>query len=281
MTTTPDDQLNELYGIPAADDSVAKRLRQIPDLWADPPSEWIAKLPRITCRDCSRSQSRVCAEHTKQQCDACGNYITTRHIHLDYVGHADVTLALIAVDPGWSLDLGWDSTAGPIDPFAMGPTKLLARMTVLGVERPCVGTIEDHKAQSESALKELLGDAIRNGAMRFGIATGLWSRSQREGHDPDEAQEPRQRRQQRQAEQPPWTVAMMKAKAVELAEGDTALAAEAYELAVGMVDGDTTFPQERVSQLVNDMEQWLSSRLGGRFHGSEVHGGDDTPSGES
>lgn len=228
--------------------TAAEMLRDVPDRWADPPSHMIGKLPKGGAQ-------------------------------LDYMGHADITLALIDVDPEWTWEPGWHSTAGPIDPFAMGPGVLLARLTVHGKTLPCVGTIEARKVDTESALKELVSDMLRNGAMRFGIATLLWAKSQRRGTDPDESHAPAARRQ-RQLEQPPWTVAMMKAKAVELAEGDTALASEAYELAVGMVDSDTTFPQERVAQLVHDMEQWLSSRLSGRFHGSEVHGGDDTPSAE-
>jgi hypothetical protein len=65
-----------------------------------PPSA-VGKLPRVTCRKCSDADSRVCNEHSKVECDECGNYMTVRHIPLDYVGHAAVTDRLLAVDPMW------------------------------------------------------------------------------------------------------------------------------------------------------------------------------------
>jgi hypothetical protein len=85
---------------------------------------------------------------------------------LDYVGHAAVTDRLLMVDPYWS----WE-------PFAVGPDGLPAldrvgnlwiRLTVCGVTRIGVG---DGKSAKES-----IGDAIRNAAMRFGVALDLWAK---------------------------------------------------------------------------------------------------------
>ena len=85
---------------------------------------------------------------------------------LDYVGHAAVTDRLLTVDPEWS----WE-------PFALGPDGLPAvdrhgnlwiRLTVCGVTRVGVG---DGKS-----AKECIGDAIRNAAMRFGVALDLWAK---------------------------------------------------------------------------------------------------------
>lgn len=84
---------------------------------------------------------------------------------LDYVGHAAVTDRLLTVDPDWS----WE-------PFAIGPDGLPAmqgqnlwiRLTVCGVTRIGVG---DGKS-----AKECIGDAIRNAAMRFGVALDLWAK---------------------------------------------------------------------------------------------------------
>lgn len=183
-------------------------LRAIPDTWADPPRDWIAKLPR-------------------------GG--TT----LDYLGHADTTLALINVDPEWRFDLGWNTAAGPVDPFVMGKAVLLAEMTVLGVTRPCVGTIPDASVSREAALKELVSDAIRNGAMRFGIATGLWSKAQRAGTpDLDTAgttQRPQEAPQAPAAPEPlpegRITVADAKRRLLEGCAGDKECAREAWALA--------------------------------------------------
>lgn len=85
---------------------------------------------------------------------------------LDYVGHAAVTDRLLTVDPEWS----WE-------PLALGPDGLPAldrsgnlwiKLTICGVTRLGVG---DGKSS-----KECIGDAIRNAAMRFGVALDLWAK---------------------------------------------------------------------------------------------------------
>jgi hypothetical protein len=95
---------------------------------------------------------------------------------LVYMGHAEVTLALIDVDPAWN----WHPVA--IDPETGGPKitpqgkrlVLWGYLEVLGVQRLCVGTCDAGKGDPE---KELIGDLLRNGAMRFGIGTKLWSKA--------------------------------------------------------------------------------------------------------
>ena len=47
--------------------------------------EQIGKLPKISCRACSKAPGKVCSDHSKSKCKACGNYITTAHVDLDYV----------------------------------------------------------------------------------------------------------------------------------------------------------------------------------------------------
>ena len=97
-------------------------------------------------------------------------------VNLLYMGHAEVTLALIEVDPLWT----WEPVAMDLEtggPRIIQDGNLLTLwgyLTVLGVRRLCVGTCEARKAESS---KELLGDALRNGAMRFGIGTKLWSKA--------------------------------------------------------------------------------------------------------
>jgi hypothetical protein len=87
-------------------------------------------------------------------------------VMLDYVGHAAVTDRLLMVDPEWS----WE-------PFSLDPNGLPAldshnnlwiRLTICGVTRIGVG---DGKS-----AKEVIGDAIRNAAMRFGVALDLWAK---------------------------------------------------------------------------------------------------------
>ena len=100
--------------------ALAKKLR-------DPfPPETVGKLPRVTCKACSDSSQKVCDKHTKSKCAECGNYMTSAHIHLDYVGHAAVTDRLLSVDPActWKpLAANPDGSpvvfnAGLADPFA-------------------------------------------------------------------------------------------------------------------------------------------------------------------
>lgn len=130
------------------------------------PPEAIGKLPRIICPACSKSPTKVCGEHGKVKCPDCGNYITTRHIHLDYVGHAGVRDRLLQVDPEWT----WEPAA--VDPSTGAPVctdgGLWIRMTVCGVTRLGWGDGPD--------IKQRISDAIRNAAMTFGVALDLWSK---------------------------------------------------------------------------------------------------------
>ena len=131
------------------------------------PPESVGKLPKSACGACSKSQNKRCERHTwVSNCPECHGGHTSAAIHLDYVGHAAVTERLLTVDPLWS----WE-------PLALDPTGLPAldragnlwiRLTVCGVERIGVG---DGKS-----AKECIGDAIRNAAMRFGVALDLWAK---------------------------------------------------------------------------------------------------------
>ncbi len=134
-------------------------------------AEHIGKLPRVTCGNCSRDKVRKhCDRHQRTQCQTCGNYISTAHMHLDYAGHAAITDRLLQADPGWT----WE-------PLALGPdglpvldrnAGLWIRLTVAGVTRLGYGDAEGKTGPS--AVKEAIGDALRNGAMRFGVGLDLW-----------------------------------------------------------------------------------------------------------
>ena len=136
------------------------------------PAEVVGKLPRLTCKACSNAPSRVCSEHIKKRCPVCENYISERHVDLDYVGHASVTDRLLTVDPGWC----WEPMA--VDQFGAPALdkdgNLWIRLTVCGVTRPGCGDGPN--------MKERIGDALRNAAMRFGVALELWSKEELESH---------------------------------------------------------------------------------------------------
>jgi hypothetical protein len=85
---------------------------------------------------------------------------------LDYVGHAAVTDRLLTVDPEWSWEPFALTDAGL--PALDGSGNLWIRLTVCGVTRIGVGDGKN--------AKEVIGDAIRNAAMRFGVALDLWAK---------------------------------------------------------------------------------------------------------
>jgi hypothetical protein len=133
--------------------------------------EYTGKRPLITCPACRGSRNgKVCDSHRKSRCEGCHNYITSEHIHLDYVGHAEVTDRLLAVDPLWS----WEPTAFDADglPKLDSMGGLWIRLTVAGVPRLGYGHADGKTGPD--AVKETIGDAIRNAAMRFGVALDLW-----------------------------------------------------------------------------------------------------------
>jgi hypothetical protein len=143
-------------------------------LRADFPSEAIGKLPRSTCRDCSQSPRKVCERHTwVSGCRECRNSHSSATMHIDYVGHADVTQRLNTVDPSWSWEpMGVDQFGNPAYDR---DGNLWIKMTVLGVTRIGVGDAGNGKG-----AKERIGDALRNAAMRFGVALDLWAKGDRD-----------------------------------------------------------------------------------------------------
>lgn len=131
-------------------------------------AEQLGHVPRITCQACRNSQGKVCQQHSKAKCRTCGQYMTTAHIDLTYAGHAAVTDRLLQVDPGWTWEpMAYDQHGAPL----VQNGGLWIRLTVLGVTRPGYGDAENGKG-----AKEIIGDAIRNGAMRFGVGLDLWSK---------------------------------------------------------------------------------------------------------
>jgi hypothetical protein len=171
------------------DAEIAKKLREpfLPNT--------IGKLPRVTCRDCSQ---RSCQKHQKAKCQVCGNYISTQHIHLDYVGHAAITDRLLQVDPAWS----WEPVAFGQDglPTVDKNGGLWIRLTVAGVTRLGYGDAEGKTGPS--AVKEAIGDALRNGAMRFGVGLDLWHKDGQLVHDEEPAPQQRNGAQQRRTQPP-------------------------------------------------------------------------------
>lgn len=106
------------------------------------------------------------------------------NVKLDYVGHANVSARLLNVDPEWSWEpVAFDANGLPALIYNQNgaPIGLWIKLTVCGVTRYGFGSCEANKFDP---IKELIGDAIRNAAMRFGVALDLWSKEELEtAHD--------------------------------------------------------------------------------------------------
>lgn len=124
----------------------------------------IAKLPKPTNKN-----------NDKGRCNECGGWHGLPAVHLDYMGHAEVTDVLLAADPLWSWEpVAWADNGQPAILFDGNQAVMWIRLTVHGHSRLGVGTAPQSK---DELHKELIGDAIRNAAMRFGIAVTLWSKA--------------------------------------------------------------------------------------------------------
>lgn len=108
------------------------------------------------------------------RCDICGGWHHKDVVHLDYVGHAAITDRLLEVDPCWS----WEPMA--LNEFGLPAQDKLGglwiKLTVLGVTR--IGYGDATGKVGGDAIKELIGDALRNAAMRFGCALELWHKGE-------------------------------------------------------------------------------------------------------
>lgn len=150
------------------------------------PENLVGKLPRVTCGDCRKNN---CSRHQKAKCTVCGGWLG-QHMHLDYVGHAETTAQLLEADLAWN----WE-------PLAFGPDGLPAfdadgglwiKLTVCGVTRLGYGTADNangFKARGD-IRKEIIGDALRNAAMRFGFALNLWAKTDIHERAPQEEPAP-------------------------------------------------------------------------------------------
>lgn len=114
----------------------------------------------------------VAKEGAKAECDVCHGYHRWATGHLDFVGHAAVTDRLLDADPYWT----WEPADLPNLPMPVGG--LWIKLTVAGVSRLGFGYAplkdrNDNEATGNQ-VKEAIGDALRNAAMRFGVGLNLW-----------------------------------------------------------------------------------------------------------
>lgn len=95
-------------------------------------------------------------------------------IELDFVGHANVNARLLDVDPEWTWEpCAWNEAGTPLTLVDGNNAVLWIRLTVCGVTRLGVGIVSTNAFELQ---KQLISDALRNAAMRFGVALDLWSK---------------------------------------------------------------------------------------------------------
>lgn len=103
-------------------------------------------------------------------CNVCGGYHHPKATHLDYVGHAALTDRLLECDPLWDWEpVSFEQNGSPHLDQNGG---LWIKLTVCGVSRYGYGHADGKRGGD--AVKESIGDALRNAAMRFGAALDLW-----------------------------------------------------------------------------------------------------------
>jgi hypothetical protein len=154
-----------------------------PDFWtrlaAPFPVEETEKKPQPVGREGEKAH---CVRGSNVSADGyfCGGW-HARSVHLDYIGHAGLTMRLNDVcGPG-----GWDWQ--PLATTEQGTPLwtdggMWIRLTIIdpdGVAVTKLGFGDQGFTKGANGVKECIGDALRNAAMRFGIATYLWSKSDR------------------------------------------------------------------------------------------------------
>ncbi|MFZ2172358.1 MAG: hypothetical protein WAW61_22320 [Methylococcaceae bacterium] len=146
------------------------------------PLNQISKLPKPT-----KAQTDAVKADFKIgiRCQVCGAWHHKDVVHLPYVGHAALTDRLLDCDPEWNWEpLSLDANGQPV----MKDGGMWIKLTVCGVTR--IGFGDSDGKTGPNATKELIGDALRNAAMRFGAALDLWHKG--ELHAEEEPEAPKQ-----------------------------------------------------------------------------------------
>lgn len=127
----------------------------------------VGKLPKPT------KKQNDCSAGERISCTQCGGWHHPKVIHVDYVGHAALTDRLLDVDLKWNWEpLAYTELGLPAFDETGG---LWIKLTVGGVTRIGYGHAVNSQYKSiGDREKEVIGDALRNAAMRFGAALDLW-----------------------------------------------------------------------------------------------------------
>ncbi len=141
----------------------------------------IGKLPKPTQAQTEAVKANI---REGQRCRLCHGWHHPDVQHLDYIGHAAITNRLLDADPEWN----WEPLASSPDglPLVDKDGGMWIKLTVGGVTR--MGYGDAGRKTGPDAMKERIGDALRNAAMRFGAGLELWHKGEFLGA-PDEEDE--------------------------------------------------------------------------------------------
>lgn len=108
------------------------------------------------------------------------SYLPKGGVKLAYVGHAALTDRLLDADPAWTWEpLALNERGLPALDESGG---LWIRLTLCGITR--LGYGDAGQKKGGDAMKERIGDALRNAAMRFGAALELWHKGELHAPEP-------------------------------------------------------------------------------------------------
>jgi hypothetical protein len=160
----------------------------------------ISKLPKPT-----KAQTDIVKADFKKgiRCAECGAWHHPDVVHLDYVGHAALTDRLLDADPNWNWEpLAFDDKGLPLIDANGG---MWIKLTVCGVTR--LGYGDAPNKTGGDAMKERIGDCLRNAGMRFGAALELWHKGDLHDDDGNSAsQKPEHKKPESKRPEPPRPV---------------------------------------------------------------------------
>lgn len=149
------------------EDALHQLQPQLAKLRAPFPDNQVSQLPKETRK---QIEERKAGNNIVWKCATCGGMHHRDAVHLSYVGHAALTDRLLDTDIEWSWEpAGFTPEGLPAFDKNGG---LWIKLTVCGVTRFGYGAADGK--QGGDAVKEIIGDALRNAAMRFGAALDLW-----------------------------------------------------------------------------------------------------------
>lgn len=140
------------------------------------PDEAVGKLPK-----------GIDKSKPKASCRVCHGYHEPAAVHLDFIGHAHVRERLLDVDPLWNWRPRYETETGPVyeRDSKNQPVGLWIDLTICGVTKSGYGSCESGKSDP---VKELIGDAIRNAGLNFGIALEYWKKEWQRSDDTRQAE---------------------------------------------------------------------------------------------